>query len=194
VLLFFSHRLAAEQMAKVCNAAAERMWQLVFDGGLNHQLDGGTLTTRGFYDALCQEFACQPDYAALCTAGSDIFKPNVSMLAVVAALSMAGQPIGILSNTSDLHWQFITDGRYALIPEAFDRVVLSFEHRAMKPGPEIFRIAAAEAGVAPDEVFYVDDIPANVERARAAGFDAVLYTSAADYVHELRRRGIRINF
>ena len=54
--------------------------------------------------------------------------------------------------------------------------------------------AAKMAGVAPKEVFYTDDIQANVDGALAAGFDAVLFTTAADYVRELRRRGIRFNY
>ncbi|HEX4128692.1 MAG TPA: HAD family phosphatase [Pirellulales bacterium] len=194
VLLNFSHRRAAEQMAAVCDTTAERMWATVFDGGMNHRLDAGTLTTQDFYTALCDGFACRPDFEALCLAGSDIFEVNYSMQAVVAALSLAGYRLGLLSNTSDLHWRFITAGRYALVPGMFERTILSFEHRAMKPEPEIFRIAAAEAGVEPHEVFYVDDLPANVAGARAAGFDAVQYTDTASYVDELRRRGVCINY
>ena len=55
-------------------------------------------------------------------------------------------------------------------------------------------LAARQAGVAPEEVFYTDDIPKNVEGARAAGFDAVLFTTAAQYAADLRARGVRFNY
>ena len=51
-----------------------------------------------------------------------------------------------------------------------------------------------KAGVAPQDVFYVDDLSANVEGAKRVGFDAVLYTTPAAYAEELRRRDIRFNY
>jgi putative hydrolase of the HAD superfamily len=194
VLLFFDHHLAASQMATLFGSNADRMYDVVFTGGMNHALDSGKLTTRGMYDALCTEFRCQPEYEAICLAGADIFEMNYSMIAVLAQLRSRGHRLGLLSNTSDLHWQFISQGRYRLIPSIFETVVLSFEHQKMKPEPEIFHLAAEMADVAPHEVFYVDDLPPNVEGARAAGFDAVQYTTTAEYVAQLRRRGIRLNF
>jgi FMN phosphatase YigB (HAD superfamily) len=194
VLLFFDHRKAAAQMAAHFACPAERMWDLVFAGGMNDRLDAGTFTTRGMYDALCDEVGCSPDYDAVCTAGADIFEMNFSMSAVVTHLKNAGYRTGILSNTSDLHWQFISRGRYAFLQTMFDVVVLSYEHQAMKPKPEIYHLAAKMAGVTPEEIFYVDDLLKNVDGARAAGFDAVQYTTTAAYVDELRRRGIRTNY
>ena len=37
--------------------------------------------------------------------------------------------------------------------------------------------AAKLAGCQPEEIFFVDDVPGHVEGARAAGYDAVLYTT-----------------
>ncbi|HEX3871812.1 MAG TPA: HAD family phosphatase [Pirellulales bacterium] len=194
VLMYFDHRRAASQMALLFGTSVDRMYDVVFTGGMNHALDGGQLTTRQMYDSLCGEFGCQPEYDALCHAGADIFELNYGMNSVLSHLKNGGHRIGVLSNTSELHWNFITRDRYRLFPTIFDTVILSFEHRAMKPEPEIYRLAADKAGVLPEDVFYVDDLPANVEGARAAGFDAVQYTTTAAYLEELRRRGIRINY
>ena len=93
-----------------------------------------------------------------------------------------------------MHTEFFTDGRYSGIPTDFEVVVLSYKLKLMKPDAAIYLEAAKMAGVAPEEVFYTDDIQANVDGARAAGFDAVLFTTAADYVGKLRRRGVRFNY
>ena len=63
-----------------------------------------------------------------------------------------------------------------------------------KPDERIFSAAARLAGVAPEEIFYTDDLPGHVAAARRAGFDAVQYTSPAALYDELASRGVRINY
>ena len=64
----------------------------------------------------------------------------------------------------------------------------------MKPDAAIFHAAAELCGYRPEEIFFVDDLPGHVAGARAAGFDAVQFTSAEALSAELRRRGIRFNY
>jgi putative hydrolase of the HAD superfamily len=72
----------------------------------------------------------------------------------------------------------------------FDDLVLSYEVKAMKPQPEIYREALARAGCCPAECFYTDDIAAYVDAARGMGIDSVLFESRPQLEGELRRRGI----
>ena len=106
----------------------------------------------------------------------------------------AGQRLGLISNTCELHWKFVSDGRYALFPSAFEHVVLSYELRQMKPKSEIYLTAARLAGVEPREIFFTDDLPENVAGAQAAGFDAVLFNGAPALVDELHRRRVRFDY
>jgi glucose-1-phosphatase len=195
VLLNFDHRLAARQLAPLFNTDFDKLWHVVFSSGsLNYQLDEGTLTAEGFYEALCSEFGTRPNFAHACLAASEIFELNYTMNTVVSRLSAAGHRLGLLSNTSDLHWHYFANGRYGLLPGAFEAHTLSYRLKLMKPGYEIYLRAAEIAGVKPSDVFYVDDIAANVEGARAAGFDAVQYTTTAAYVKELRARGVKFSY
>ena len=70
-------------------------------------------------------------------------------------------------------------------------MVLSFEVRALKPGPEIFRVAIGRAGCRPEECFYTDDTAAHVDAARALGIDAVRFVDRDQLERELTARGIR---
>lgn len=194
VLLRFSHERMCRQIAEVAGASYETVWQAVFDGGLEAQLESGRIDTAGFYQKLCDAIGRQPTFEAWALAANDIFELNLSILPLVTALRQAGYRLGVLSNTSQMHWEFNADGRYALLPGAFDVVALSYELRAMKPAPEIFQKAAALAGVAPEEIFFTDDVPANVEGARRAGYDAEVYTTTAALAAALRRRGLRFNY
>ena len=45
--------------------------------------------------------------------------------------------------------------------------------REGKPNPEIFLLAAAELGVAPEHCFVAEDAPAGIKAARAGGMTAL---------------------
>jgi HAD superfamily hydrolase (TIGR01509 family) len=92
------------------------------------------------------------------------------------------------------HWAFCNGGRYTILEKAFDVHALSYELRACKPDPTIYAGAAALAAVTPPEIFFVDDIAGHVAGARAAGFDAVQYTTTATLAADLRKRGLEFNY
>jgi len=194
VVLNFDHQLACRQMAAVAGVSAEQVLQVVFDGGLNQRYERGEIDDRQFYESFCEQTGTRPDLAELTRAGSDIFTLNVPIMPIVAALDGAGFPLGILSNTSPAHWAWCGKGRYGIIWHPFKVYALSFEIGAMKPEPKIFAAAAKLAGVRPEEIFFVDDIAGHVAGARAAGFDAVQYTSVPALAAELRKRGMKFNY
>ena len=113
---------------------------------------------------------------------------------LVAELQRAGHRLGILSNTNEMHLAHVSGGRYGIIPGLFERTALSFEVGALKPDRAIFTAAAEMAGVAPAEIFFVDDRPENVQGARTVGFDAVQYTTPPALAAELRKRGLKFNY
>lgn len=75
------------------------------------------------------------------------------------------------------------------VPDAcaalFDLVVLGPALGARKPDPELFRRVAARLGLDPGQCVVVDDLPANVAGARAAGAVVVRHLGPASTVAEL---------
>ncbi len=69
--------------------------------------------------------------------------------------------------------------------DLFDVIVAGPVLGARKPDPELFRLAAARLGLSPAECVVVDDSPANVRGARAAGSVVVRHVDAATTVGEL---------
>ena len=194
VLLMFDHRQAARQMAELAGTTPQRVWEIVYDGGLNEQLDVGTLTSEEAYEVFCRETGSRPSFEELMVAGSDMFRLNYSMSAVLGHLVESGYRLGALSNTSQMHFDFLSNDRYWLMPHAFEHIVLSYKLKLVKPDRRIFEAATQLAGVRPEEIFYVDDVPGHVAGAAAAGWDAVQYTTTPAFVTELRNRGVRINY
>ena len=194
VLLHFDHHLAARQMAQVAGVSEERVWEVVFAGDLEARYESGQIGDREFHELFSRATDTRPDFDALVLAGSDIFTPNVSIFPVVAALAAAGYRLGILSNTCPGHWAYCAGGRYGVIARGFEVYALSYQLGACKPSPQVFAAAARLAGVAPREIFFVDDIAGHVAAACAAGFDAVQYSTTPRLVAELRARGLEFNY
>lgn len=194
VLLYFSHARMCRQMAQVAAVDEELVRHVLFDTGLEIAYERGDLTTEQFYERFCHAVDRRPPLADLALAANDIFEVNVGMKGVLAALQASGHRLGLLSNTSELHFNFFADGRYSQIPDAFEQLALSFRLGAIKPEARIFEAAAEMAGVSPGEIFFTDDVLANVEGARDAGFEAVQYVTTPQLVADLRSRGLRFNY
>jgi putative hydrolase of the HAD superfamily len=123
---------------------------------------------------------------------SDIFDPDPDMLAVVAAVRRAGLKTGLLSNTVPAHVAFLRR-RHPECFAGFDAVTLSYEARAAKPEPAIYRAAVAALGVPAAQAWFVDDLAANVAGAAAAGLRASRFVGRAALLVEFAAAGLRLD-
>lgn len=74
----------------------------------------------------------------------------------------------------------------ATIPmELFDDVVDSSEVGLRKPDPEIYRLACARLGVAPEAAVFLDDSPRHVAAARAVGLKGIVVRDPLEALAEL---------
>jgi 2-haloacid dehalogenase len=74
--------------------------------------------------------------------------------------------------------------------ERFDGLVISGQIGLAKPDPRIFAHLLETQRLAPGDLLFVDDKDYNVEAARGAGIDGVVFESAAALRAELARRGL----
>ncbi len=198
VLLTFDHRMACEQVGKLVGLPADEIWELIFASQLQAQYEAGAITSQEIYEQFCQQCCTEqdkwPDYDAFHLANSDIFSLNIPVVAIVAHLQAAGYPLGVLSNTCEAHWKHVSGGRYTVLHELFQEVVLSYEQRSSKPDRKIYEHAIELAHAEPGEIFFVDDRAENVEGACQAGLDAVLFCSPQQLAADLRSRGVQFNY
>jgi 2-haloacid dehalogenase len=149
---------------------------------------------RSFADAEAAALASHPEFAEEIAA----YRPNFARAltglvpgtaAILRALHARGVRLLALTNWSA---ETIHHGpeAYPEVFACFDDVVVSGAEGVAKPDPEIFRILARRLGQPVDDVLFVDDSPRNVDAARRAGMDAVLFTGAPALAAELRRRGL----
>jgi putative hydrolase of the HAD superfamily len=158
--------------------------------GLGHRYERGGLERAEFLSALREVLGHDGDEEVLARAWQEIFEPNRPMWEVVDRLQ-ANYPLYLLSNTNGLHHEYLV--REYPVFEKFTDGVFSYRARMMKPERGIFELAIRQFGVNPGTTVYLDDLPANVEAARAAGLRALHYDPAAhgDCLAVLRAQGVQ---
>jgi 2-haloacid dehalogenase len=75
----------------------------------------------------------------------------------------------------------------------FEDIVVSGQEGVAKPDPEIFKILHERIGHALAECVFIDDSRANVEAARRAGLDAILFTDTGHLRADLVMRGLPLS-
>jgi putative hydrolase of the HAD superfamily len=155
--------------------------------GLVERLETGLIEPRDFVAQLSSALDLRIDYEQFCRLWSSVFTEPLILESLVAGLAARYRMV-LLSNTNAIHFEMIR-ANYPLLRHFHD-LILSYEVKAMKPRPEIYRAAVERAGCRPEECFYTDDIAAYVEGARQFGIDAVQFQSAGQLEDALRARGI----
>jgi 2-haloacid dehalogenase len=169
-------------------AALERFLAEVCTPEWNATLDAG----RPMDEACADLAARHPERASLVHAWKRqdemILGEVPGTAALVRRLRAAGVPLYLLTNMpADVYRA--RRARYDVL-RLFDGAVVSGEEGILKPSPEIFRRLAERHALRPEESLFVDDAPANVEGARAAGFRAALFTDAAALAATLEEHGL----
>ena len=190
VLLNFDYQQAVDHVRAKSPLSSEQIRTAI--GQFHTPLETGAISTGTFleqaiqatqYGGAAEEFA-----AGYC----DIFTLNQPMWELVDALRK-NFPLYLFSNTSDLHWDFIQ----AKFPQfaGFTDGVFSMRVKAMKPERAIYEAALVLTEAEAGELFYIDDLAANIDAARALGFHTHLYESSAhdDLLASLATAGIREN-
>jgi len=115
-------------------------------------------------------------------------QPRPDTVALLQRLHAAGRPLFYLSNMPAPYADFLqaTHDFMALFSDG----VFSGRVGHNKPEPAIFAIAAQRFGGAPGELLFLDDHEPNVIAARDLGWQALLFTDAAQAEAELVQRGL----
>lgn len=96
----------------------------------------------------------------------------------------------LLSNTNPIMWNDMIDAEFRKcgrsIDYYFDGMVTSFEARAMKPDPTIFRTAVEKFGIRPEETLFFDDSQKNLDAASKLGFRTLLVPPGSEFASLLK--------
>lgn len=107
---------------------------------------------------------------------------------VLDRLKDQGIPVHAITNWSAETWP---EGLkvHPRLGEVFGTLVVSGQEGMMKPDKRIFDLLCERAGLSPQDCVFIDDGLHNVEGARAAGMDAIHFTTPQALEEALTERG-----
>jgi putative hydrolase of the HAD superfamily len=110
---------------------------------------------------------------------------DADVLAAVDILRQGGTKVFLATNQEHLRARYLmeTMGLGARV----DGIIYSAALGYRKPMPEFYRLATERAAVVPQQIVLVDDVLANIEAARTAGWNAVLWTGETPLAELVRR-------
>ncbi len=116
--------------------------------------------------------------------------PVEGMYELVEELKAAGYGIYLLSNASLRQHDY-----WPRIPAScfFDGTIISADEKVMKPHPDYYHAAMERFGLKPEECFFIDDVPANIEGALFCGIPgAVFHADVPLLRRQLRAYGVDV--
>jgi epoxide hydrolase-like predicted phosphatase len=90
---------------------------------------------------------------------------------------------GILSNSAD-GARREEQARYGF-QERFDVIIYSHEVGLAKPDPEAYALVCDRLNVTPDELVFLDDVPANIDAAIQFGIHGILHRGTAESIEAI---------
>jgi HAD superfamily hydrolase (TIGR01509 family) len=111
------------------------------------------------------------------------------MLEIVRRLKQRGYVLGILSDQSQ--WLDDLDKQYDFFKE-FDIVFNSYHLGKGKKDPALFDEIATKLDAKNSEILFIDDNEGNIDRARAKGWNTILYRNKGDFLEHMMKYGFSI--
>ena len=189
VLFDFGGVLAEEGFSDVLESLAEQQRLQVQDmtaAGAQAVYDSGFVLGRAteseFWSLLRQRTGLRGDDAALTAKILSGFTVRPWMRELVQRLRAQGYVTGILSDQTD--WLDRLDSRQHFY-RLFDRIYNSYYLGKGKRDPSLFSDVAADLGLPPASILFVDDSAGNVARAAAAGMQTIQYVDRETFLKAL---------
>jgi len=191
ILFDFGGVLAEEGFREGLKALAGRFGldrDKVYLEGAEAVYASGYVTGRGsemdFWQRLCRQTGLPPYEESYTAEILNHFHLRPRLLEAVGTLRSRGFLTVIVSDQTD--WLDRLEARYRFCRE-FDRVFNSYHLGKGKRDPSLFTDVARSLGLPPGQTLFIDDNPGNIERARAAGMEVILFTEERTFFHELER-------
>jgi putative hydrolase of the HAD superfamily len=160
----------------------ETLRERIYGSGLHSRYERGDIPSEEFHREICRLSDARVPAEEFARGFTDIFTPLESTHGLIRALK-GRYRLGLLSNTNE--WHFERYIRTVPVFPLFDAVTLSYEVRALKPSPEIYRDALRKLSLPPEACVFIDDIPEYADGASALGIRGIRFTGHDDLIRAL---------
>lgn len=119
--------------------------------------------------------------------------PFPEMYDLITELKSNGYKTYLLSNAG---YDFYEYSPHKPAIALMDGIIISCEHKVLKPEKEIYEVLFSTYSLDPSECIFIDDIEENVEGGKNCGMDGIVFSPSFEDVsvlrEKLRNKGIKI--
>lgn len=188
VLVKVDHLRFCRRLAALAGGTPREIYAAVFQTALEPGYDTGRISSEEFHRRVQDHFRLDLPFPLFRQMWAEIFDPLEDMEAVAARLARR-YPLYLLSNTNELHFQYIREN-YGPLLSHFRAFILSYLVGSRKPEPQIFQALIREAGLPPAQILYTDDNPEFIEAAQTHGLVAWNFVSPQEFQEQLSLNGL----
>ncbi len=186
VVFHFDHARRLNRLAQACDLDTEQIHALLWTSGFSADCDQGRYGSASqARDQIRATLAFRGNEDDLDDAWCSAFQPNPAVLDVLDR-HRGDRLLALFTNNGPVEEEALT----RLHPDVFarfDRLFFSHRLRHRKPHPAAFTTVATHLGATGDEITFIDDSPANVAAARAAGWHALQLHDVTTLEHDLHQ-------
>ena len=150
----------------------------------------GKISSQELYEQVKKILFLNLDYNKFCDIWNNIFTPNKDVMSFIDKLSEK-YPVSLLSNTNDLHFNFIKQNNEKFFKK-FKALHVSHLMGCRKPEKQIYQEVINFYNIKPEKLFFTDDLDINIEAARHEGMTAFKFTGIANLKENLKSLGVSL--
>lgn len=172
-----------QQLAEKLGMEYDDLSKIVFDSESGLRAAIGEITSADHWASVIQRLKRPASELALIR--DEFFAGDIVDRTLVEYIrSLRGNyKTGLISNAWNDLRDFIVREKF---DDAFDKMIISAEVGAVKPGPKIFQIALEQFGVSPHEAVFVDDFYANIKGCEKVGIKGIHFKDAESALKQLK--------
>lgn len=178
VLACYDRRVRLVELARRSGTHPPAVQAALFDSGLEHESDIGLWRPEDYADELSRRLGARLSLEDCIVARTLATPADPAMVTLAAEVARHAQ-VAIFTNNGPFLTRHLERICPPLFPLFAGRVVGAGDVGLAKPAPEAYLRALALLDAAPAETLFIDDRDENVSGARAAGLDALGFSSAA---------------
>jgi putative hydrolase of the HAD superfamily len=189
-LIDFSDEKMWKQLSNVSQTPSNVLKNIISKNHLWKDYEIGQISTDEFIEKI--RFFTKTSFSNedFIFAASNIFSEKIEMVDLIKSLQQSGITLGIISNTCQIHIDFIKE-RYKLL-EYFTHLILSYEVKMRKPDLQIYTHALTKLNTSPKLSLFIDDLKENIEGAEKLGIHSLHFKEPALLRKDLKKVGITL--
>ena len=188
VLIPFNYDLIIERFNKIKPGLGNKFYEYYKENyHIHRSFERGDMPEDEFLSKMLGVLEHSVDAEEFCNIYSKIFVVNKDVAKLLPELKNQ-YTLVLLSNTNSIHEEYGWKNYEFL--KYFDKLILSYEARAVKPEEKIYRAVEEFTRKPSGEHFFIDDVAEYVEGAKKAGWDAVQFINYEKLISDFKERKI----